>query len=87
MPTTDSADKRARTNRKKGEINKGRKSKMKTAINNFHEAVAEEDIELAKERLQEAKQVIDKVASKGTIPKNRAARKKSKLDRKFNQLD
>ena len=86
MPTTDSAAKRARVNKKKRAINKKRKQKMKTAINEFEEAVANNDVELAEEKLREAKQNIDKVASKGTIHKNTAARKKSKLDRKFNQL-
>ncbi len=86
MPTTDSAAKRARVNKKKRAINKKRKQKMKTAISEFEEAVANNDVDLAEEKLREAKQNIDKVTSKGTLHKNTAARKKSKLDRKFNQL-
>jgi small subunit ribosomal protein S20 len=86
MPTTDSAAKRARVNEKKRKINKNRKEKMKTAIKEFEEAVAEKDVDLAAEKLREAKQTIDKATSNGTLHKNTAARKKSKLDRKYNQI-
>jgi len=86
MPTTDSADKRARLNKKKRARNKKRKERMKTIINEFEEAVENKKVDLAEEKLRKAKQTIDKVAGKGTIHKNTAARKKSKLERRFNEL-
>lgn len=86
MPTSEAAKKRVRTSAKKTEINKKRKNKMKTAIKNFEEAVSNKDLELAEERLKEAKKTIDKCASKSILHKNTAARKKSKLDRKFNEI-
>ncbi|OCL25234.1 30S ribosomal protein S20 [Orenia metallireducens] len=86
MANSKSAQKRIRIIEKKTAINKVRKSKMKTAIRRFEEAVAAGDVTLAQEKLNHAKKVIDKTAAKGTIHKNNAARKKSKLDKKFNEL-
>ncbi|PRX28358.1 SSU ribosomal protein S20P [Orenia metallireducens] len=86
MANSKSAQKRIRIIEKKTAINKARKSKMKTAIRRFEEAVAAGDVALAQEKLNNAKKVIDKTAAKGTIHKNNAARKKSKLEKKFNEL-
>ncbi|WP_027338638.1 30S ribosomal protein S20 [Halonatronum saccharophilum] len=86
MATSKSAKKRIRIIEKKTAVNKVRRSKLKTAIKRFDEALAANDIELAKERLIFAKKMIDKSAGKGIIHKNNAARKKSQLDRRFNEL-
>ena len=86
MANSKSAQKRIRIIEKKTAINKVRRSKMKTAIRRFEEAVAAGDVTLAQEKLNNAKKVIDKTAAKGTIHKNNAARKKSKLEKKFNEL-
>lgn len=86
MATSKSAQKRIRTIEKKTAINKSRKSAMKTAIKRFEEAVAAGNVDLAKEKLSNAKKIIDQTAAKGTIHKNNAARKKSKLDKAFNEL-
>jgi small subunit ribosomal protein S20 len=86
VANSKSAQKRIRIIEKKTAINKARKSKMKTAIRRFEEAVAAGDVALAQEKLNNAKKVIDKTAAKGTIHKNNAARKKSKLEKKFNEL-
>ncbi len=86
MATSKSAKKRIRTIEKKTAINNRRRSQIKTVINKFEEAVESNNVELAQERLNEAKKVIDKAASNGTIHKNNAARKKSKLDKMLNNL-
>jgi len=86
VANSKSAQKRIRIIEKKTAINKVRRSKMKTAIRRFEEAVAAGDVTLAQEKLNNAKKVIDKTAAKGTIHKNNAARKKSKLEKKFNEL-
>ncbi|WP_408954880.1 30S ribosomal protein S20 [Natroniella sp. ANB-PHB2] len=86
MPTSESAKKRVRVTKKKTELNRQRKEEVKLAIKDFEEAVAAGNVELAEEKLKEAKKTIDKSTNKGLFHKNTAARKKSKLDRKFNKL-
>ncbi|TDX51082.1 30S ribosomal protein S20 [Orenia marismortui] len=86
MANSKSAKKRIRVSEKRTAINKNRKSQLKTAVKRFEEAVEAGNVEAAKEKLNTAKKIIDKTAAKGTIHKNNAARKKSKLDKLFNDL-
>ncbi|MCK8826962.1 30S ribosomal protein S20 [Natroniella acetigena] len=86
MPTSKSAKKRVRVTEKKTKRNRQRKEKVKIDIKEFEEAVTAGNVELAEEKLKEAKKTIDKFTNKGLFHKNTAARKKSKLDRKFNKL-
>jgi small subunit ribosomal protein S20 len=86
MPVSKSAKKRVRVAKTKEKRNKIAKENLKNAIKQFEEAVENEKLEAAQESLKEAKQVIDKSVNKGIIHENNAARKKSKLDRKFNSL-
>jgi small subunit ribosomal protein S20 len=76
--------KRARRAEKNRLNNMAKKSQMKTAIKKFDAALAEKNLELAKERLVAATSVIDKNAANGIIHKNAAARKKSQLMRNLN---
>lgn len=80
-----SAIKRAKTTRIRTARNATDKSKMKTAIRHFETALENNDLELAKEKLQDVATITDKLASKGVIHKNTAARKKSRLTRKLNK--
>jgi len=86
MPTSKSATKRVRTAARKTKRNKVSKDALKDAIKDFETAVEENNVELAEEKLNEAKKVIDKSVTKGILHKNNAARKKSKLERKFNEI-
>ncbi|WP_018247810.1 30S ribosomal protein S20 [Orenia marismortui] len=86
MANSKSAQKRIRVIEKKTAINSNRKSQLKTAVKRFEEAVEAGNVEAAREKLNTAKKIIDKTAAKGTIHKNNAARKKSKLDKLFNDL-
>jgi len=79
-----SAKKRIETTRKRTEQNKRAKSALKTAIRRFEEAVHVDGQEQAREKLQKALVSIDKGASKGILHKNTAARRKSRLTKKFN---
>lgn len=81
-----SAKKRIKVIAKKTELNKRRKSMMKTAVKRFEEAIAAGDLERAKEKFQFAQKKISKVAAKNTIHKNAAARKISRLAKKLQQL-
>ena len=80
-----SALKRVKTTRIRASRNAADKSIMRTAIRHFERALQEGNTEAAKEKLQKVIKVLDKLASKGVIHKNHAARKKSRLTRKLNK--
>ena len=52
---------------------------MKQAVKGFEEALAGGDKAKAAEQLKTVYHVVDKVAAKGTMHKNTASRKKSRL--------
>ena len=80
------AKKRARQNIKRRTINRARKRQVKTQIKHFEETLAKGDIEAAKEQLRLVTQKLDKTATTSTMHKKTAARKKSRLTRRFNAL-
>ncbi|KXZ40097.1 small subunit ribosomal protein S20 [Alkalithermobacter thermoalcaliphilus JW-YL-7 = DSM 7308] len=84
MANIKSAKKRIRVIAKKTELNRARKSQVKTAIRRFEEALIAGNIEEAKEKFRFAEKKISQVAAKGTLHKNAAARKVSKLAKKLN---
>lgn len=83
MPQHKSAKKRVRTSEKRKEINKAYKTKLKNVIKNVRD---QKDKETAEKSLQKATAIIDKIASKGVIHKNKAANQKSKLAKVVNKL-
>jgi small subunit ribosomal protein S20 len=87
VPTSDSAEKRARQNKKRHKRNKKTKSHVRTTLRRFEEAVEDEDLETARERLREAESAWDRAASKGVVPKKRASRKVGRMKRELNQLE
>ncbi len=84
MANIKSALKRAKITRIRTARNAAYKSMMKSAVRRF-EASLNDNTDVAKESLQKAIRIIDKLASKGVIHKNNAARKKSKLTQKLNK--
>ncbi|MGQ9511767.1 MULTISPECIES: 30S ribosomal protein S20 [Thermodesulfitimonas] len=76
--------KRLRQIQKRTLRNASLRSWLRTAIKKFEKALAagEADVE---EKLRFALRAIDKAWSKGIIHKNTAARKKSRLMKKFNK--
>jgi small subunit ribosomal protein S20 len=86
MANLKSARKRAKTSSIRYARNAAYKSKMRTAIRHFETALQEENKEQAREKLQDVIKITDKLASKGIIHKNTAARKKSRLSRKLKQI-
>ncbi|MDN5364754.1 MAG: small subunit ribosomal protein [Eubacteriales bacterium] len=86
MPNIKSAAKRVKIIRKRTLRNSAIKSRVKTAIRRFNEALAANDPEKAKATLRNAVKVIDMACSKGVLHKNTAARKKSKIMIKFNEF-
>lgn len=83
MAQHKSAKKRVRTSEKRRQRNKTYRTKMKTYVKKVKTSTDKNAAGIA---LKEAQSVIDKLATKGLIPKNTAANKKSKLSRYVNAM-
>ncbi len=81
-----SAEKRERQEAKRRLINRAAKSKVRTQIKKFDQAIIKGDKEVAAAELKESCKLLDAAASKGVMHKNTASRKKSRLTRAFNKL-
>lgn len=81
-----SAKKRIRQDVKRRGRNRWRKQQMKEALREFEEAVKAGDKAKAAEQLKVVYERVDKVAAKGTIHKNTANRRKSRLARMLNKI-
>lgn len=86
MPNMKNAKKKVKVIAKKRITNNMYKSSMKTAIKNVEKAVALNDKNKAMDALKNAIKRIDKAASSGVVAKNFAARQKSRLTKKVNEL-
>ncbi len=86
MPNIKSAKKRVITNAKKGEQNKSQVSAMRTSIKNVEKEAKVGNKETVNEKLKVAIKNIDKACSSGLIHKNKAARQKSRLTKKVNEM-
>ena len=86
MAHSKSAKKRVRQNADRRLRNRRRKDALKTSVRALDEAVGAGDAEKAAEQLKVVCQRLDKTAAKGTLHKRTAARKKSRLARRVNQL-
>ena len=86
MAKSKSPAKRARKAEENRIKNKAFRSTIKTSVKKFDASVSENNLETARETLLGAISLIDKSISKGVMHKNTAARKKSALAKKFNQL-
>lgn len=79
-----SAKKRVRQGIKRRARNRHRKEAIKESVKTYTAAVASGALDKAATLLNEAVKRLDKVAAKGTIHKNTAARKRSRLTRRLN---
>ena len=66
--------------------NKAYKTRLKNVVKTVETAISESNKEAAQTALQEAISTLDRIASKGIIHKNKAARKKSRLTKKVNAI-
>ena len=83
MSAKGSTLKRVRQSRKANDYNNHYKSMMKTSIKKVLDSSSKKDGESLKD---EAFKIIDKVASKGIIHKNKAANQKSRISKHINSL-
>jgi small subunit ribosomal protein S20 len=79
MANTKQAAKRAKKSLKQRAANVGMRSKLRTAVKKIHTAVAAGVADAAQATYKESTSVIDAMARKGIIHKNKAARHKSRL--------
>ncbi|MCR4661760.1 MAG: 30S ribosomal protein S20 [Clostridia bacterium] len=86
MPIIKSQKKRVLVTKDENARNNSRKTEVKNVIKKFEAAVANGDVESAKELLNKAFSVIDAAEVDGIYHKNNAARKKSRLASKLYQL-
>lgn len=71
--------KRARQAEKHRQHNASLRSMVRTCLKKVYAAIASKDAKAAQESLLAAQPVVDRMASKGLIHKNKAARHKSRL--------
>lgn len=86
MANTKSAKKAARKIARRTEVNKSRKSRMRTSIRNVEEALASGDQKAAAEALRNAQPELMRAAQKGILHKNTASRKVSRLSARVKAL-
>jgi small subunit ribosomal protein S20 len=79
MANIASARKRARQGERRRRHNASLRSELRTAIKNVRKAIAAGDKQAAGETFRRAMSVIDSIADKNIIHKNKAARHKSRL--------
>ena len=85
MAHTLSAKKRIRQNTKRRARNRWRKSRIKETVTSFEAALKDGEANAVQEALRACYKELDKVAATGTIHKNTAARKKSRLAARANK--
>ncbi len=86
MANIKSARKRARQAEKTRKHNMGMRSMMRTKIKSVVKACDAGDKDAATVAYKEAVPVIDSMINKGIIPKNKAARHKSRLNARIKAL-
>lgn len=83
MPTTDSAKKRLRQEKKRRERNRSTKSRIRTLERKVLSADSAEEARDVRDELYAA---LDRAAAKGVIHENKAARRKSRIARHVDSL-
>lgn len=86
MANIKSAKKRIRVIDKKTARNRRVNGRIKDLTKDFDAALLNDDLTLAEEKLNVLEKKIDQAAAKGTIHKNTASRKISRLTKRFNAV-
>lgn len=87
MPNSRQAKKRVRQAEKRRLHNASRRSMLRTAIKKVVHAIEAKDLEAARTAYTNAVPIIDRMANKGIIHKNKAARHKSRLHKHIKELE
>jgi len=86
MANTPQAKKRARQNEKRFQINKARRSRIRTHLRMVEEAIASGDKDAAAAALKTAQPELMRGVTKGVFHKNTASRKMSRLTSRVKAL-
>ncbi|MEL6550830.1 MAG: 30S ribosomal protein S20 [Pseudomonadota bacterium] len=79
MANTPQSKKRARQNERRNDVNKARRSRIRTYLRKVEEAIASGDSAAAAEALKSAQPELMRGVTKGVYHKNTASRKMSRL--------
>lgn len=86
MANSPQAKKRARQNARRLQINKARRSRIRTYLRQVEEAISSGDKDAATAALRAAQPELMRGVSKGVFHKNTAARKMSRLSSRVKAL-
>lgn len=86
MANTPQSKKRARQNQRRQDINKARRSRIRTFLRKVEEAIASGDQDAANEALRQVQPELMRGVTKGVFHKNTAARKMSRLSARVKSL-
>ncbi len=86
MANSPQAKKRARQAERNRQLNVGQKSKMRSSVKKIISAIEDGDKEKAETAYKSAVPIVDAMARKGLIHKNKAARYKSRLNQQIRTL-
>ena len=86
MANTPQSKKRARQAERRFDINKARRSRIRTYLRKVEEAIASGDAAAAKAALLEAQPELMRGVTKGVVHKNTASRKMSRLSSRVKAL-
>ncbi len=87
MANTRSAKKATRKIARRTEVNKARRSRLKTEVRKVNEAIASGDKGAALAALKTAEPTLARTAQKGVIHRRAASRKISRLTARVNALE
>lgn len=86
MANTPQSKKRARQNERRNDINRARRSRIRTYLRKVEEAIASGDATAAKTALLAAEPELARGVSKGVLHKNTVSRKISRLSARVKAL-
>jgi small subunit ribosomal protein S20 len=86
MANHKSAEKRIRQTERRNEVNRRNRSRLRTQVKALRTAIADGDQGQAQTALKETVALIDKAIQKGVLHRNAAARYKSRLTVRVNQM-
>ncbi len=86
MANTAQSKKRARQTEHRTDVNKARRSRIRTFLRKVEEAIASGNADAAKEALKSAQPELMRGVTKGVVHKNTAARKMSRLSARVKAL-
>lgn len=86
MANSPQAKKRARQNEKRFQVNKARRSRIRTHLRNVEEAITSGDKDAATAALKVAQPELMRGVTKGVYHKNTASRKMSRLSARVKAL-